>query len=92
VLRDMTAADHPAWCRRFAARLGLDKTTVWRWRTRILAALERASWVLGWVVETDQTIQQESQRSVHEWINDLHAAIKSFHSTFIGPARRYPNG
>ena len=42
-LRDMIYANHPASCRRLTVRLGVDKTTVWRWRMRILAALECAS-------------------------------------------------
>jgi transposase-like protein len=68
VLRDMIDADHPASCRRLAARLGVDKTTVWRWRMRILAALERATRALGGVVEADQTTRRESRKGSREWV------------------------
>src|SRR6056297_814946 len=38
VLRDMVSAVRPAPCRRLAERFGVDKTTVWRRRMRILPA------------------------------------------------------
>ncbi len=40
LIADM-AGDRPSSCRRLAARLGLDKTTVWRWRQKIIGALVR---------------------------------------------------
>ncbi len=40
VIADM-AGDRPSSCRRLAARLGLDKTTVWRWRQKIIGTLVR---------------------------------------------------
>ncbi|MFO7854467.1 MAG: hypothetical protein R6V44_04480 [Paracoccaceae bacterium] len=43
MLRDMVSAVRPAPCRRLAERLGVDRTTVRRWRMRILAAPERAA-------------------------------------------------
>jgi transposase-like protein len=68
VLRDMVSAVRPAPCRRLAERLGIDKTTVWRWRMRILAALERAAEPLSGVVEADQTSRRESRKGSREWV------------------------
>lgn len=67
VLEDMISAVRPASCRRLAAQLGVDKTTVWRWRMRILAALQRATGQLGGVVEADQTTRRESRKGSREW-------------------------
>ncbi len=64
----MICAVRPSPCRRLAERLGLDKTTVWRWRRRILAALERAAGPLGGVVEADQTTRRESRKGSREWV------------------------
>lgn len=68
VLDDMIDAVRPASCRRLAARIGVDKTTVWRWRLRILSALERATRALGGVVEADQTTRRESRKGSREWV------------------------
>ncbi len=68
VLHDMISSAHPVSCRRLAERLGADKTTVWRWRMRILAALERATGALGGVVEADQTTRRESRKGSREWV------------------------
>ena len=66
VLRDMVSAVRPAPCRRMAERFGVDKTTVWRWRMRILAASERAAEPLSGVVEADQTSRRESRKGSRE--------------------------
>ena len=68
VLRDMMFAARPASCRRLAERHRLDKTTVWRWRLRILAALERGVEPLAGVVEADQTTRRESRKGSREWV------------------------
>ena len=68
VLRDMMFAARPAACRRLAERHRLDKTTVWRWRLRILAALERGVEPLAGVVEADQTTRRESRKGSREWV------------------------
>lgn len=59
----------PGSCRRLAARLGVDKMTVWRWRMRILAALEGiGAECLGGIVEADETFQRESRKGSREWV------------------------
>lgn len=60
----------PSSCRRLAARLGIDKMTVWRWRVGILKALDGigAHW-LGGIVEADETFMRESRKGSREWVN-----------------------
>ncbi len=59
----------PSSCRRLAARLGVDRMTVWRWRMAILAALkEVGAERLGGIVEADETFQRESRKGSREWV------------------------
>jgi transposase-like protein len=59
----------PSSCRRLAARLGVDKMTIWRWRMAILAALEGVGADgLGGIVEADETFQRESRKGSREWV------------------------
>lgn len=71
VLADMLAPV-PSSCRRLAARLGVDKMTVWRWRMGILEALAgtRGSGTprFGGIVEADETYTRESRKGSREWV------------------------
>lgn len=59
VLEDMPKAA-PSSCRALAARLGVDKMTVWRWRMRILAALHGIGAArLSGIVEADEKFFRE---------------------------------
>jgi len=67
-LADMLAPV-PSSCRRLAARLGVDKMTVWRWRMRLLAAFDGAgARRLGGIVEADETYMRESRKGSREWV------------------------
>lgn len=69
VVRDMFA-DTPLSCRKLAARLKLDKMTVWRWRQRITGALTGAGATnLGGIVEADEKLFRESRKGSREWVN-----------------------
>lgn len=68
VLRDMLGPA-PSSCRALAARLGLDKTTVWRWRMRILAALRGIGAArLAGIVEADEKYFREQRLGSREWV------------------------
>jgi transposase-like protein len=59
----------PSSCRKLAARLGVDKTTIWRWRMAILGALDGVGAdSLGGIVEADETFQRESRKGSREWV------------------------
>ena len=59
----------PSSCRRLAARLGIDKMTVWRWRVGILKALDGIGAPrLGGIVEADETYMRESRKGSREWV------------------------
>ncbi len=59
----------PSSCRRLAARLGVDKMTVWRWRAGILKALDGiGAHRLGGIVEADETYMRESRKGSREWV------------------------
>lgn len=59
----------PSFCRGLAARLGVDKMTVWRWRIAILKALTGGGADdLGGIVEADETCQRESRKGSREWV------------------------
>ena len=71
-LADMLAPV-PSSCRRLAARLGVDKMTVWRWRMGILAAFDGAGAKceaarLGGIVGADETYLRESRKGSREWV------------------------
>jgi len=68
VLADMLGPV-PSSCRRLAARLGVDKMTVWRWRIGLLAALDGiGAHRLGGIVEADETFVRESRKGSREWV------------------------
>lgn len=68
VLDDMMAK-HPSSCRVLARRLDIDKTTVWRWRIRILQALSASSaGQLEGIVEADEKFFRESRKASREWV------------------------
>ena len=59
----------PSSCRKLAARLRVDKMTVWRWRMGILAALAGVGADrLGGIVEADETFLRESRKGSREWV------------------------
>jgi transposase-like protein len=67
-LADMLAPV-PSSCRRLAARLGVDRMTVWRWRMRLLAAFDGVgARRLGGIVEADETYVRESRKGSREWV------------------------
>jgi transposase-like protein len=69
VLADMMG-DVQSSCRTLAARLGLDKSTVWRWRQRINRALagdDRAR--VAAVLEAVPLRLRESRKASREWVN-----------------------
>jgi len=69
VVADMFAPV-PSSCRGLAARLGIDKMTVWRWRAGILKALDGiGAHRLGGIVEADETYMRESRKGSREWVN-----------------------
>jgi len=69
VVEDMlTPGRAPGSCRALARRLGVDKTTVWRWRMRVLAALDGAAPALGGIVEADARLVRESRKASREWV------------------------
>ena len=62
----------PSSCRVLAERLGVDKMTVWRWRMRVLAALEGVgATAIGGVVEADEKLFRESRKGSREWVRHL---------------------
>ena len=59
----------PSSCRRLAARLGVDKMTIWRWRLAILKSLQgNGAGCLGGIVEADETFQRDSRKGSREWV------------------------
>src|SRR5690606_2813315 len=68
-LEDMLSPT-PSSCRRLGALLGANRMTVWRWRQRVLAALEgMGAHVLGGIVEADEKFFRESRKGSREWVN-----------------------
>lgn len=64
----------PQPCRTLAAALGVDKMTVWRWRTRLLAALgDVGQSGLKGIVEADETYFRESRKGSREWVRHQRA-------------------
>lgn len=60
----------PSSCRALAARIGLNRMTVWNWRLRILAALTgQVARVLRGIVEADEKFFRESRKGSREWVN-----------------------
>ena len=60
----------PRSSRALAARLGVDKMTVWRWRKRILAALTGVgATLLHGIVEADEKFFRESRKGSREWVH-----------------------
>ena len=69
VLEDMLSPT-PSSCRALAARLGVDKMAIWRWRTRILAALIGVgATLLHGIVEADEKFFRQSRKGSREWVN-----------------------
>jgi transposase-like protein len=69
VLADMMS-HVPRSCRALARELGLNRMTVWRWRMRILEALEGiGASGFGGIVEADEKFFRESRKGSREWVN-----------------------
>jgi transposase-like protein len=66
VLADMLSAA-PGSCRILAARLGLDRMTVWTWRGRIALALAAAAPARG-AAATAALSLRESRKASREWV------------------------
>lgn len=59
----------PGSCRALARRLGANRMTIWRWRMRLLAALEGiGASALGGIVEADEKFFRESRKGSREWV------------------------
>lgn len=64
-------------CRASARRLGVDHTTVWRWRHQVLAWMPAPGpQALEGIVEMDEAYQRESRKGSREWVK--HRADPSF--------------
>lgn len=60
----------PSSCRGLAARLGVNRMTVWGWRMRILGALRgQGASALRGIVEADEKFFRESRKGSREWVN-----------------------
>jgi transposase-like protein len=62
-------SDHPSSCRNLAKALGVHWMTVWRWRIRMLHALENIGGQATGLVEADETFFRESRKGSREWAN-----------------------
>ena len=69
LLSDMMALRDGS-CRSAAKRLGVERMTIWRWRMRMLHAMQTpgAKAFVG-LVEMDETYQRESRKASREWAN-----------------------
>ncbi len=75
---DMLSGSRPASCRALAARLGVGRMTIWRWRMRVLEALwEVGAPALYGIVEADETLVRESRKGSREWGRHLESPKKS---------------
>ena len=58
----------PMSCREAAEHFDVHRMTAWRWRQKVLKAIEDAgSEELGGIVEADETFQRESRKGSREW-------------------------
>jgi transposase-like protein len=82
VLEDMLSGA-PSSCRGLARRLDVNRTTVWGWRMRILAALQGlGASALGGIVEADEKFFRESRKGSREWVRHARDPAR-----FPGPDR-----
>jgi transposase-like protein len=71
VVADMFAGA-PRSCRQLAEDPGLDKMTVWRWRHRIIAAMQGVGGTaFKGIVEADEKFFRESRKGSREWVNHM---------------------
>jgi transposase-like protein len=60
--------DNPRSCRKLAKALGVHRMTVWRWRLKVLRAIEGyGDRALAGLVEADETFFRESRKGSREW-------------------------
>lgn len=63
-------ADRPRSCRKLGEHLGLDKMTIWRWRHRVIRAMQGVGATeLSGIVEADEAFFRESRKGSREWVN-----------------------
>jgi transposase-like protein len=60
-------ADKPRSCRKLARALGVHRMTVWRWRVRMLRAVEEIGERTTGLAEADETFFRESRKGSREW-------------------------
>ena len=72
VLRDMLGTSVPLWVRNLARQLGLNKYTVWRWRTLAFSIIGTGGATsFSGIVEADETYQRDSRKGSREWVRHL---------------------
>lgn len=60
--------DQPRSCRKLAKALGVHRMTVWRWRLKVLRAIDGyGDHALAGLVEADETFFRESRKGSREW-------------------------
>lgn len=60
--------DNPRSCQKLADALGVHRMTVWRWRLKVLRAIEGyGDQALAGLVEADETFFRESRKGSREW-------------------------
>lgn len=68
LVKNMFGEGTPLSCRKAAARLGVSRHTIWRWRMLIIRMLPGVSQAaLSGIVEADETRQRESRKASREW-------------------------
>ena len=69
VIQDMMSI-YPLSCRKAAEELGVHHMTVWRWRRKVMEALENyGDKAFKGIIEADETFVRESRKGSREWVN-----------------------
>lgn len=68
-LHDMLGDTAPRSVRKLTEHLGLNKSTIWRWRMLLFSIIGDCSEVhFSGIVEADETYQRESRKGSREWV------------------------